>query len=326
VVAHTSHLTYVTEYEIAGISGLVMSVIGIFTVRELTPALRAQTLVTEEDGDIVSARVRQGEVDDRDAERHLAGRWGQIVRNPYIWGMAFGSNVFLLYYIIATGFSTVYYTSVLHFSLATANGINTFFFGIACASNVVFGIVADRVRVRKPVYLAGWAIALIFAILFALERHPSYAVVTTTVSIMVAAMAMSTTQYYAALSERLEHINPMAVAAGFGLANVVARAVQGAFLLIFPHLVGADYTNRNGWDISFWTSIVCIAVALPLVLPGILGRWNPRAAMAEVRQHKSRARVELSSLEAEPAPAPGRTDTGSSTGDPATTTSGQRPG
>jgi sugar phosphate permease len=293
VVSHTSSLSFQDEYRIAGAVGVVMSVICFFLVKELSPALRNQVLQTE--ADKMAATVRAaGDAADADAEAALAKRWRQVMRDPWLWLMPVGSSLFLIFYVTIISFAPIYYTVVLHFSLATANGVNTFYFGIACAANIVFGIVADVAKVRKPIWLIGWVVSVAFTILFALERHPSFIEVTLTVSIMVAAMAMCTTQFYAEFSERAEKINPMAIAAAFALAQIISRVFSSVQTLVFPHVVGSLYANRTGWDVWFIVAIVGLVISLPLMLPGFTGRWSPRRASADIRRHKEELAAALS--------------------------------
>jgi MFS family permease len=123
VSSHTlTHLTaWQDQFVIAGIAGLVVGVIAVVGLRELSPALRDQLMVSMRDRALIEARAKG-----IDVEESLRHPWRQMLHWDIV-GSAFAISVFLIIYYTAVGFFTVYFTSLFGFSLAQANGIGNWF-------------------------------------------------------------------------------------------------------------------------------------------------------------------------------------------------------
>ena len=122
-----------SQFVICGIVGLVVFVVALFSLRELSPNLRDQLMVSMRDRALVEARAAGIDVD-----RAIERPWRQMMTLRVI-GSAFAISVFLIIYYTAVGFFTIYFTTIYGFSLAQANGIGNWFWGIDALS-------ADRGR------------------------------------------------------------------------------------------------------------------------------------------------------------------------------------
>src|SRR6201992_67956 len=108
------------QYRICGIAGLVVWLIALVGLRELSPRLRDQLMVTIRDRALVEARAKGlSEADIATARRHP---FRQLLK-PDIIISAFAVSVMLLIYYTAVAFAVIYLTTVFGFSVKNANGL-----------------------------------------------------------------------------------------------------------------------------------------------------------------------------------------------------------
>ncbi|MHB1536734.1 MAG: MFS transporter [Acidimicrobiales bacterium] len=156
------------EYHICGIAGLVVFVIALLAMRELSPGLRDQLMVSMRDRALVEARAKG-----LDVEAALRNPFGQLMK-PDVVISALGISVFLLIYYTAVGFGLIYFTTVFGFSVKDGNGLGNWNWGFNVIAVVLFGILSDRLRVRKPFMVVGGIAAAVMMVLYLLEAgHPT---------------------------------------------------------------------------------------------------------------------------------------------------------
>src|SRR5246127_2616065 len=109
------------QFIICGIVGLVVGVVALFGLKELSPRLRDQLMVSIKDRALIEARA-QG-LDVEDALRHP---WRQMMHLDII-GSAFAISVFLLIYYTAVGFFVIYFETLHGFTLSQANSLGNWF-------------------------------------------------------------------------------------------------------------------------------------------------------------------------------------------------------
>src|ERR1700734_913618 len=147
-VIHNTHF-WTHEYRICGIAGIVVFLIAFVFLRELSPALRDQTMVTMRDRALIEARATGFDI-----EAALRNPFRQLVK-PDIVISAFAISVFLLIYYAAVGFLTIYMTTVLTFSVNEANSLANWEWAMNAGSVILVGVLSDRLRLRKPFMLFG---------------------------------------------------------------------------------------------------------------------------------------------------------------------------
>jgi len=136
--------TWQSQYEVCGVIGLLTFLVSLLWLRELSPRLRDQVMVTERDRVLVEARARG--LDVTEALRHP---WRQMARMRIVLP-AFGFAVAFLMYSTLVGFGTVFFTTVFGFRLADANGVAVWGWVFDAVLYVALGVLSDRFRVRKP--------------------------------------------------------------------------------------------------------------------------------------------------------------------------------
>jgi hypothetical protein len=222
------------QFVISGIAGLVVGVISVLGLRELSPQLRDQLMVTMRERILVEARAKG--IDIRAA---IAHPWRQILRLGLI-SSSFAISVFLLIYYAAVGFFVVYFVVTFHQTTANANGINTWYWAFDAGALIVVGWLSDRLRVRKPFMVVGAIGAIVMTIVFLSRAHvptTSYYTLVLIVSLLAVSLAIAFAPWMAGYTEAVESVNPALAATGLALWGWIIRAVVALSTLILPHVV-----------------------------------------------------------------------------------------
>ena len=223
------------QYIITGIVGLVVGVIALFGLRELSPRLRDQLMVSLHDRALIEARARG-----LDVERAI-GRspWRQMMHLDVI-GSAFAISVFLLVYYTAVGFFTVYFTTLHGFSLSKANSIGDWFWAFDAGVLIIIGIISDRFRVRKPFMVIGAIGAIVLMIIFLnLGATTSYSTFVVVISLLAAFLAIAYAPWMASFTETVEKHNPALIATGLAVWGWIIRVVIAVSVLILPSVISS---------------------------------------------------------------------------------------
>ena len=230
-----NHLTaWQDQFIICGIAGLVIAAVAVVGLRELSPQLRDQLMVSFHDRALVEAKARGLKVDEL-----LRHPWRQMLRLDII-ASAFAISVFLLIYYTAVGFFTVYFTTLHGFSLATANSIGNWFWALDAVALIVIGIVSDRVGVRKPFMVLGGVGAIVMTIVFLnLGKGTGYSTFALVISILAMFLAIAYTPWMASYTETVEKHNPALAATGLAVWGWIIRAVIAISILILPSVVSS---------------------------------------------------------------------------------------
>jgi len=243
--------TWQSQFRIAGWVGLGFSFIALLFLRELSPVIRDQLMVTARDKVLVEARARG--MTDEDIAQALSHPWRQMLKADLI-GSAFAVSTFLLVYFAAVGFFVIYLTTTFQNSdgtfltTAQANGIQQWMWAFNCGALVVVGFVSDRLRVRKP-FMAVGALGTIATIAvwisWAHAPHTSYYELVTLVSLMAVFLGIAYGPWMASYTETVEDHNPALQATGLAVWGWIIRAVVAVSTLIVPIVVTSVTTIVN---------------------------------------------------------------------------------
>jgi MFS family permease len=231
-----SHPDWRWQFYVCGIAGLVVFLVALFGLRELSPALRDQLMVSMRDRALVEARAAG-----MDTEQALKGHWRQMLRFDII-GSAFAVSVFLLLYYILVGFVVVYFATVYGYPPARANGLANWYWITNAISLVVTGLLTDRFRVRKPFMILGTVISLVGGTLFALaatKPDTDYYTIAVYFILASAGGGMAYVAWMASFTETVEKHNPAATATGLAVWGWILRIVVTVSLAIFTLVVPA---------------------------------------------------------------------------------------
>ncbi|HYZ56624.1 MAG TPA: MFS transporter [Streptosporangiaceae bacterium] len=238
VSSHTlSHLgAWQDQFIICGIVGLAVAAVALVGLRELSPALRDQLMVSMRDRALIEARAEG--IDIQESLRHP---WRQMLHADII-GSAFAIAVFLIIYYTAVGFFTVYFTTIFGFSLAGANGIGNWFWAFDAGALIVVGVISDIVKVRKPFMVLGAVGAIVMTVIFgSLAGHPhtGYYTFVLVISLLSVFLAIAYAPWMASFTETVERRNPALTATGLAVWGWIIRAVIALSILVMPFVVSS---------------------------------------------------------------------------------------
>jgi MFS family permease len=224
------------QYRICGIAGLVVWLIALVGLRELSPRLRDQLMVTIRDRAVVEARAKGlSEADITTARRHP---FRQLLK-PDIIISAFAVSVMLLIYYTAVAFAVIYLTTVFGFSVKNANGLGNWNWGFNVIAVLAIGIISDRFRVRKPFMVIGGVVAAVMTVVY-LEQaghHPGYYTLAIMLAVLSLGLGVAFTPWMASFTETVEARNPALTATGLAIWGWIQRVVVFVSFLIIPVVV-----------------------------------------------------------------------------------------
>jgi MFS family permease len=247
VATHTlSHFgDWQSQFIISGITSLVFFAICLVGMKDLSSRLRDQLMVRTQDRVLVEAKTRGLSVDEVLAATKKP--WSQILKWDLV-GSALGISVFLLIYYAAAGFFTIFYSTTFKnpngssFSVTQANGLNVWFWGADAVALIVFGVLSDKLRVRKPFMLVGSLGAIALLIVFLLQAsHANTGYYTLAVIEVFLAMFLSITYapWMAAYTETVEAKNPALVGTGLALWGWLLRLTVGISFIFLPIVINS---------------------------------------------------------------------------------------
>ncbi len=224
-----------TEYRICGVVGLVVFVVALFGLRELSPRLRDQLMVSLKDRVLIEARAKG-----IDIAASLRNPWKQMIK-PDIIISAIAISIMLLIYYTAVGFGTVLLTTVFGFSLKDANGIGNWQWGANAVGLILVGVISDKVRVRKPFMILGALGGAIVTVIFLgrLGHHTSYYEVALLLALVSLFLAFAYAPWMASFTETVEAHNPALTATGLAIWGWILRIVVFVAFMILPQIVSS---------------------------------------------------------------------------------------
>ncbi len=281
--------TWQSQYVIATIIGLIVSVLCFLGLRDLSPALRAQIMTALQEKTLIEARSRG-----IDVAAALKNPWRQMLR-PQIIISALGISIYLLLYYAAVGYFPTYLTTIFKYPLYLANGLLSVYWAFDVVASIITGFLSDRLEVRKPFMLYG-AIANIAVILLFISRvgQPTSPLF---MGIIFALFGITGPVAYvgwmAGYTETVEDINPALVATGISVWGFLIRLVVVVSTLAFSFVV-KDTQNTAQWTTWWW---VCIAGVIFFIPTAFLatGYWRPSQARAAIQ-----AKLQSEGLSVEP--------------------------
>ncbi|MGH3413524.1 MAG: MFS transporter [Marmoricola sp.] len=222
------------DYVIAGIVGLVVAALALLLLRELSPALRDQVMVSANDRALIEVRA-QGV----DVEASLKHPFRQMLK-PDIVLSAFAISVFLIVYYLAVGFFPIYFQTIFGFSQSQANALGNWMWAFNAGGLLVIGLISDRVGVRKPFMLVGSIAAIVFTIIF-LSRTDNpdtgYGTFVWILILLAVSLGVAYAPWMASFTETAEKRNPALAATGLAIWGLVIRIVIALTVFFLPYVV-----------------------------------------------------------------------------------------
>ena len=258
------------EYRICGIAGLIVWVVAFFLLRELSPALRDQLMVTLRDRALIEARAKG--LTEQDIEAALKHPFRQLLK-PDIIVSAIAVSIMLLIYYTAVGFAVIYLTTVFGFSVKNANGLGNWNWGFNVIAVILVGFVSDYFRVRKPFMVFGGVLAAVMTVIY-LEQaghHPGYYTLAIMLALLAFGLGIAYTPWMASYTETVEARNPALTATGLAIWGWIIRIVVFLAYLLIPVVINTvtplvNYGSTVSAYATTYSSEIAFATAHPNVV------------------------------------------------------------
>jgi MFS family permease len=266
------------EYHICGIAGLVVFLITLFGLRELSPRLRDQLMVTMRDRALVEARAKGLNV-----ESMLQHPFRQLLKVDVVVS-SLAISIFLLIYYSAVAFLVIYMTTVFGFTVKQANGLGNWEWGFNIVAVILIGLVSDALRVRKPFMVVGGAAAAIMTVVYLLQfgHHPSYYTMAIILAVLSFCLGVAYVPWMASFTETVEARNPALTATGLAIWGLIIRIVVFVAYLIIPLVItsvtplvnyGAtvqSYATTYKSELAFASTHANVVAAAQKIPPSVL--------------------------------------------------------
>jgi MFS family permease len=224
---------WVTLYHYAGIAGFVVFAIAAVGLRELSPGLRDQLMVTVRDRTLIEARAKG-----LDIEESLRNPWGQLLK-PDVIISAVGVSLFLLIYYTAVGFALIYLTTVFAFSVHDGNALGNWNWGFNVIAVILFGFISDKLRVRKPLMILGGVATAVVIVFYLVQigKPTSYYHMAVLLGFLGFFLGAAYVPWMASFTETVEARNPALTATGLAIWGWIVRVVIFGSYLLLPVVV-----------------------------------------------------------------------------------------
>ncbi|WP_436778254.1 MFS transporter [Yinghuangia sp. YIM S09857] len=236
------------EIRYAGVAGIVVALIVAIFLRELAPALRNQLIVDFEERTLLEARAAGL---DREQALDTSGR--RVLRTDVVVP-AIGAGLYLLFYFTVVGSFVVFFSTVHGYSEQRANSLGNWFWAAQAVSLILFGLLSDRLRVRKPFIVTGLIGSLALMIVFAsvsTQASTDFDTFALLGCCMGVFGGMAYAPWMAGFTENVERHSPSATAAGLAVSGSVTRLIVAATAIALP-MVASSVTTLvdHGEDVA----------------------------------------------------------------------------
>jgi len=246
------------QFDISGLVCIAVVMISFFFLRELSPQLRDQLMVSEKERVLVEARAMG-----IDVEKATAHPMRSMLRLDLV-ASSLAIALFLLFYYASVSVLTIYWVVVFGRSTPDADGINVWYAAFLSAALVLFGIISDRLRVRKPLMLVGAVGAIVMMILVILQishPHTGYYSNVLLMVLLATAIGCAYCPWMAAYTEQIESHNPALAASGLAVWGWILRIVVAVSFLVLPRIITTSTTLVDNQGAA--TALQAIQVAVP---------------------------------------------------------------
>ena len=258
------------EYRICGIAGIIVFVIALVGLKELSPRLRDQLMVTMRDRALIEAKAKG--LTDADIEAALRHPFRQLLKTDVIVS-SIAVSIMLLIYYTAVAFAVIYLTTVFGFSVKDANGLGNWNWGFNVIAVILIGVISDRFRVRKPFMVIGGVLAAVMTVVY-LEQaghHPGYYTVALMLALLSLGLGIAYTPWMASFTETVEARNPALIATGLAIWGWIIRIVVFGAYLCLPLVVNTVTPLVNyGAQVSAYATQYASQLAFATAHPDVV--------------------------------------------------------
>ncbi len=286
VTSHTlaAHPAWQFQFHVCGIVGLVVCFIALVGLRELSPQLRNQLMVSARDKALIEARAAG-----IDIHKGFGTTWRAMMKSDILIS-AIAISVFLSFYYLAVGVFVVFFATTFGYTGVEANGLLNWFWLPDAIALIVAGILSDLIGVRKPFMVAGAIIAAIgVAIFYHLVNStgPTYDEFKYVMLLIAVGTAIAYGTWMASYSETVEKHNPAATATGLAVWGGLLRGIVTVILIAFAlTMTAATALVDHGGEVqALATKYAPQLATLQKIHPATLAalKANPKNVTAQVQ-------------------------------------------
>ncbi len=275
-----THPSYVQQFTICGIVGLVVFALAFLFLRELSPKLRDQLMVSLHERELVEVRARG-----LDVESSLRRPFRQMIK-PDIVLSALGISLLLLIYYTLVAFGVIYFETVFTFTSTDANGVGNWIWGAEAIGLLLIGLASDKLRVRKPFMIVGGVLTAVMVFIYiqqATNLHESYYGLAFILVLLGIGLALAFAPWMASFTETVEARNPALTATGLAIWGLLLRTIVFIAFLIIPHLVSSVNPLVN-YGTSVEAAVAQVNKAAPVKVPYTP---TPQPLLSVVQSHQA---------------------------------------
>jgi MFS family permease len=242
---HFGQTHWKSQFVISGCAALVVFALSLLALKDLSPPVRNQIMVSARDQALVEARARG--LTSRTLVEAAERPWRQIFKWDLI-ASSIGIATFLLIYYAAASLFTIYYPVIFknangtNFSVTQANGLNTWFWGADIVAVIVVGLASDALKVRKPFMLVGAVVSMVMLAIFlsnATHAHTSYYTLALEACLLALGLSLVFAPWIAGYTESVEEKNPALVGTGLALWGWTLRLIVGLSFIFLPLVISS---------------------------------------------------------------------------------------
>ena len=279
VATHTlDHLKpWQDQFIISGLVCLGVVVIAFFFLRELSPQLRDQLMVSERERALVEARAMG-----IDVEKAIRRPIRSMMRLDLI-SSSIAISVFLLFYYASVSVLTIYWVVIYNRSTPQANGINVWLAASLSAGLVLAGFLSDVARVRKPFMLFGAVCSMVmlgFLIVQTGRPHTGYYANVLVIVLLAVSISIAYAPWMANYTEQVESHNPALTASGLAIWGWILRITVALSFLVLPYVITTSTTLVDNQTAA--TTLQAIQASEPYAPLTTALKCNPVPAPATV--------------------------------------------
>ena len=285
VATHTlTHLhPWQDQFTISGLACLGVVAISFCFLRELSPQLRDQLMVSEQDRALIEAKARG--MSDKDVVIASTHPFRSMLRLDLVTS-SLAVSLLLLFYFASVSVLTLYWVVVFGRSTADANGINVWYAACLSGTLVLFGVLSDLLRVRKPFMLVGAVACIVMTVVLILQvdhPHTGYYSNVLVVVLLATAIGCAYSPWMAGYTEQVERHNPALTATGLAIWGWILRIVVALSFLVLPWVITTSTTLVDNQGAA--TTLQAIQTAVPYApsTTACAGKSAPASVVAGLR-------------------------------------------
>jgi MFS family permease len=233
------------QFIISGLVCMGVVIVAFFFLRELSPQLRDQLMVSERERALVEARAMGVDVESVTAHPIRSMMKLDLISS------SIAISVFLLFYYASVSVLTIYWVVTFNRTTAQANGINVWLAASLSLGLVVAGLLSDLARVRKPFMLVGAAcgiVMMLFLIHQTGQPHVGYYSNVLVIVLLALSISLAYAPWMANYTEQVESHNPALTASGLAIWGWILRITVALSFLVLPYVITTSTTlvdNQN---------------------------------------------------------------------------------